>query len=208
MLTKTHYSELLTNSAPLENAAKELLAKLAALSLTPSTDLQRLKDEYKVLLFSKLMAADKGLKMRYEMHRTEAAKLELINSTVSLEGYEEVEELAALLIHYTDTFASQSYYFNMIGVTAETFLADYSGSVEKAAGVRVIDVTDTDIYRHFKTVADALNELHKSGALEPHQLNRDFYHRLAYFLPVNALTEAVEVNEEGIYHQIVNTIKA
>ncbi len=199
MLTKREYADILRTKEPVETAAKAILDKIAELNLTPTADINQLKEEYKTLLFSKLVAVDKGIKMQYEIHKTDKAKLDLINRTVSLDGYEEIAELEKLMKIY---FGSIPYYFKNKGITAEDFLTKYSGSIEATFSKLVIDVTDTELYKELKAVADTLNSLFERGVIDKYAFSNGFYYILQRFLPANGFTKTVEVDESTIFYYL------
>lgn len=58
-----------------------------------SVDMKLLATVYRTQLFQQLLAVDKGLKARYEMLRTDAAKLKLITDTIDLSGYDILDTL-------------------------------------------------------------------------------------------------------------------
>lgn len=204
MLNKKQYNDFLSKAAPVEAAAAAIVAKCNELGLTPTTDINQLREEYKTQLFAKLIAVDKGLKHRYEMHRTDRAKLDLINAHVSLDGYHEIEELQILIAAYNHIIPRE---FNDVvtgtRISAEDFLVKHKGSVAKALEGCVIDVTDTDLYRELQAVADALNSLYARGVIDKHAFNyNSFYKRIERLIPASHSEQRVNVSEEHVYYYL------
>jgi len=97
MLTKKQYEEVLRTKDTIENAAKAVVDKVIELGLSVTTDLKQLNTEYKAILFSKLLAIDKGLTMRYNLTRSNEAKLNMIDQTISLDSYDDMDLLEELI---------------------------------------------------------------------------------------------------------------
>ncbi|MBD2716181.1 hypothetical protein KBK19_14155 [Microvirga sp. STR05] len=56
-------------------------------------DISRLTLIYKTALFEKLLSVDKGLKMKFDLLRTDASKIKMISDEIDLDGYDIIDEL-------------------------------------------------------------------------------------------------------------------
>lgn len=68
-------------------------ALLTAEGLPLSIDVELLKTTLRTQLFQKLLSADKGLKMRWDMLKSQDARLKLIADTIDLAGYDIVDAI-------------------------------------------------------------------------------------------------------------------
>ncbi|MBC6605620.1 hypothetical protein H8B13_02185 [Hymenobacter sp. BT188] len=103
MITQKRYDELLPRYAEFAAAAAAYATLLDANALPLSLDTTTLHFAYKTQLFTKLVTANKGLKMQYDMLRTDEAKQALINQTIDLTGYEIITEIAHALQEMQET---------------------------------------------------------------------------------------------------------
>lgn len=201
-LTKTEYEDLIKTKGSYESKAQNLLVVFSKYNLTPSIDINQIKIEFKAQLFTKLLNLDKALKLQYEMHRVEAAKIALINNTISLDGYHEITEIEEAITAYLNAY--RSFLYEQY-IKPEDFLIKYAGSTENAFKGKVIDTTDTEIHKHLQAVVDILNSIpDQTGIIdEDYLVYGNFYNRLEKYLPFNRTTKKVEIDEEFL-HSFIN----
>jgi hypothetical protein len=94
MITKTENAATVAVHADFTRLVTEYKALLTAQGLPLSIDVELLKTTLKTQLFQKLLGADKGLKMRFDMLKSQDARLRLVSETVDLAGYDIVDTLA------------------------------------------------------------------------------------------------------------------
>lgn len=92
-ITQTENDNALITYSTFIKSCGEYKALLTANELPVSVDISLLKTTLKTILFDKLLSVDKGLKMRYEMTKSDTGKIGLINSTINLEGYDIIPDL-------------------------------------------------------------------------------------------------------------------
>lgn len=109
MITELQYKEMLPRYNAYKQAVTNHKELLATNGLTMSVDLATLLFEYKGNLFAKVVAVDKGLKMRYELLKTDNAIRGLVNSTIDLAGYDIVNELTNSLAKLNETLTAANH---------------------------------------------------------------------------------------------------
>jgi hypothetical protein len=93
MFTQKELVQAQNEARPFMTKCDEYRALIAEHELPLSLDINTLTAALKSQQFTKLLAVDAGLKMRYEMLRTEEAQQQLINDTINLNGYDIVPNL-------------------------------------------------------------------------------------------------------------------
>lgn len=81
-------------------------------------------------------------------------------------------------------------------------MVKYDGSVEKAFAGRIIDVTNTELYKEFKVLADLLNALYQRGVINKYAFDNNFYRTLYDFLPTDNFEKKIYINEENIFYYL------
>jgi hypothetical protein len=94
MFTQKEIALALSQARPFCTKCAEFRALLTEHELPLSVDLDKLKDAIRAQLFARLLAVDKGLKMRFEMLRTEEAQHKLVTETIDLAGYTIIDEMS------------------------------------------------------------------------------------------------------------------
>lgn len=84
-------------------------------------DISRLTLIYKTNLFNKLLSIDKGLKMKYDLLRTDASKIKMISDEIDLDGYDIIDELTEK-INELQTLYSRLTIGNRWGSTLERYI--------------------------------------------------------------------------------------
>ncbi|TGE24767.1 hypothetical protein E5K00_06050 [Hymenobacter aquaticus] len=97
MFTTKEITQAQNEARSFINQCEEFRALLVEHELPMSFDLEKLKGVLRAQLFAKLLAVDKGLKMRFEMLRTEEAQQKLVADTIDLSGYTIVDNLGRLI---------------------------------------------------------------------------------------------------------------
>lgn len=93
MFTKKELSKAQYEARSFIQKCEAFRALLTEHELPLSVNHNELKGVIRSQLFAKLLAVDAGLKMRFEMLRTEEAQQQLIATTIDLDGYEIVGQL-------------------------------------------------------------------------------------------------------------------
>ncbi len=94
MITQTENAATIAANADFIARVADYKALLTAEGLPVSIDVELLKTTLRTQLFQKLLSADKGLKMRWDMLKSQDARLKLIGDTIDLTGYEVVDTIA------------------------------------------------------------------------------------------------------------------
>lgn len=94
MITKTENAATIAANADFGRLVTDYKALLTAEGLPLSIDVALLTTAYKTLWFQKLLSADKGLKMRFDMLKSQEARLRLIADTIDLTGYDVIDDIA------------------------------------------------------------------------------------------------------------------
>ena len=103
-LTATERAEALAANVPFIVLCDEYKALCAVNDLPLSVDVPTLVTHIQSALFDKLLSIDKGLKARYEMLRSDTAKLKMIADNVDLTGYDIVDTLRAAVAALTSAY--------------------------------------------------------------------------------------------------------
>ncbi len=93
MISTTEKTVILSDNAPFLAQIKAYKDLLSANYFPVSIDVEYLKTVLRTQLFDRLCGVDKGLKMRFDMFKTNEAKLKLIAATIDLQGYDIVPEV-------------------------------------------------------------------------------------------------------------------
>lgn len=197
MITEKDFEEL-KNDQRLREVTANLVKLFQGLELTPSLDMAKIKEEYKVILFQKLMKVDKGAKMRYELHRTEKAKLKMINDFVSLEGYSELDEIQEAIGMYQN--AMHSSMLHRLPLTIEQIVADYGCDLVAAAEPFVVrfDLENDVNYQQLKQIENIVNGWVTAGVL-PDTRHRRPLDVVRDLIPVDFDQNKVVIDEVRAY---------
>lgn len=112
MLTQIENQAAREEAAHFITAADAYKAFLAAHNLPLSLDTAKLLDIYRGRLFEQLLAADTGLKARYDLARTKEGQRQIQNDTmagISLAGHELPEQLAAAIAELEQAYRRVPY---------------------------------------------------------------------------------------------------
>jgi hypothetical protein len=145
MISTIEKTQILTANAGFIAQVKVYKDLLSANYFPLSVDPEYLKTVLRTQLFDRLCGVDKGLKMRFDMLKTNEAKLKLIAATIDLEGYDIVPQLESAVkelelaynriyiggstsLHKVVTFAgfADAYELNLATVL-ETYTYDFTG---------------------------------------------------------------------------------
>ncbi|WP_147320793.1 hypothetical protein [Hymenobacter lapidiphilus] len=137
-----------------------------------SVDINDLLFQAKTTMFLKLVAVHSGLKMQYDMLKTDLSKQELINSTINLAGYSIVTDLTNALndLHTSLNACNISLRSDNVKMPTLSELVSYQLSVTEYLKSFVIDWSDTnnskvlDMVKQYATVVtDAVTMLKGLG---------------------------------------------
>jgi hypothetical protein len=112
MLTKSENQAALEAAKDFQTAATAYKTFLAAHNLPLSLDTHKLLDIYRGRLFEQLLAADAGLKARYDLARTKEGQRQIQVDTmagISLAGHELPEQLAAAIAELEQAYRRVPY---------------------------------------------------------------------------------------------------
>jgi len=207
MLTKESYAAVRTKGV--SASAKKLIKHLEDFGLTPTTDIKAIKKEYKVILFNRLLEVDPGLKLKHEMLRTAEAKQKLLEETINLDGYTELNEAEMLIMFYKREYGNAygvgpDLPLVAHGITEDLFLTQYGGDIEAALGDKVIDLTEDESYKKLKNVEAVINDLIKDGIVKG---NNQIYHDLSALIPMQWGGDQVQINDGFAYHKITTKVR-
>lgn len=177
-----------------------------------TVDMQVLATTLRTQLFQKLLAVDKGLKMRWDMLRTDEARIKLITDTIDLNGYDVVDEaqeaVKALETGYNRMYVGELGYMGK-QVPFRTFAQVYALDLQALLDSKTFDWTGKQhVLDYFQALGEMLREfrgigrvvsstsfsLYDAGAVLPR-----------YFQEVN---ETVVVNEGGVMRLVNDLEKA
>jgi hypothetical protein len=94
MITAKQNAAAIAGNPEFIRLVTEFKALVAAQGLPLSLDMSMLETAYKTQLFHKLLGVDKGLKMRFEMLKSDEARLKLVADTIDLTGYDVIDTIA------------------------------------------------------------------------------------------------------------------
>ncbi|MFB9863434.1 hypothetical protein [Rufibacter immobilis] len=202
MITRESYQKVLIN--PVSASANRLITFLKSKGLTPTVDVQAIKQELKNNLFERLLSVDAGLRMRHEMAKTDDAKRSLLETTVNLDGYTEIQEAANLIQKYEQDYGNAygtgaDLPLKAHAISAEAFISVYGGSVEAALGDKIIDLSEHKLYKKMQQAEALINDFIKEGLLKK---DNGWHHDLNYLMNFDFSTNKVKLNERAAYHKI------
>ena len=94
MITTQENAATIAANADFTRLVTDYKALLTAEGLPLGIDVELLKTTVRTQLFQKLLSVDKGLKMRWDMLKSQDARLKLIADTIDLTGYDIVDSIA------------------------------------------------------------------------------------------------------------------
>lgn len=94
MITQTEKTATVAANADFTRLVTEYKALLTAQELPFSIDVDMLRTTVRTQLFQKLLGVDKGLKMRFDMLKSQEARIKLVTDTIDLTGYDAVDAIA------------------------------------------------------------------------------------------------------------------
>ncbi|MFD2720602.1 hypothetical protein ACFST9_17915 [Hymenobacter monticola] len=95
MITQAENAATIAANAHFTTLAADYKALLAANDFPLTIDVELIKTTLRTQLFQKLLGADKGLKMRFDMLKSNEARLKLIGDTIDLTGYDIIDDIAS-----------------------------------------------------------------------------------------------------------------
>lgn len=208
MITAKRYEQLLPRYAAFTAAAAAYKTLLEANDLPFALDTDTLYFAYKTQLFTKLVAVDKGLKMRYDMLKAAEAKQALIAATIDLTGYDITTEITTALqeLHETLTAANSAigYGDSLEKPTLPTLFTAHRLDVAEYLKAHVIDWTADrstvlDMVNQYAELLTSLGNMLRGTGIQC-DTTTDAHHHLADLVALNAGTATV--NELGVYQMI------
>lgn len=168
MMTAKNIAQAKADFRPFINLTTAFKALLTEHELPLSLNIDELTAVLRAQLFAKLLAVDAGLKMRFEMLRTEEAQQQLILSTIDLNGYEIVDTLKQMIAQLQQAFSRLSFdqgphvgqYLLRNGKTLHWLLTTYEFDIEQWLESERIDWTGKEhVLAYFTTLASQLQKL-------------------------------------------------
>jgi hypothetical protein len=161
-LTQTEYEFELLQHAELIQRCDQYRALCIANQLPQTLDISLLAVSLQAQIFDKLLAVDKGLKARYDVLRSDTARLQLIATTVNLDGYDVVDELTemgnTIRTLYDEIFLGTAKLNTSVSI--ENFDAVRGLDLAKLLQSYVIDWTGKeDVLTYFKSVPALLAQI-------------------------------------------------
>jgi hypothetical protein len=208
MITQLRYDELLPRYTEFTAAVAAYGALLTAHELPFSIDANGLLFAYKTQLFTKLVAVNKGLKMQYDMLKSDEVKQALINNTIDLSGYEVVNDIATGLQELHDTLTVANHALRGADKIEKPTLADLVGfelSIAAYLKAHVIEWTaDRAAVLHqvteYANMVTSLESMLRGYGTKADAVG-EFHRRLADLV---SLTNGVAtVNELAVFNMIV-----
>ena len=146
MISLTEKQTLLAGSSKLQDAITTFKALVAANGLPITSDFNTLTTALKGQLFQKLLAVDKGLKMRFDLLKTDDAKIKLLNETVNLDGYTEVVEMQEELIKIERLYNQLAVGFLQIhkAIPFKVFVERWEMNVDNVLSAMLFDFSDKE----------------------------------------------------------------
>ncbi|GAB3572928.1 hypothetical protein [Hymenobacter daeguensis] len=123
---------------------------------------EALTTAYKAMLFTPLMAADKGLKARWDLTKTQAGQIALINATIDTDGHDEHDQLQASLngLRTKYGYVLNNTYSVLNKATFEQFAEVYQLDLPRVINENTIDLSDKqDIITLFTDLAGTFGKL-------------------------------------------------
>lgn len=193
----------------LEQAAKKLASHLQQYGLTPSTDIKGIRKEYKKLLFGRLLEVDPGLKARHDMLRTEEARQKLLEETISLDGYTELQEAERLIRFYTSEYNnafgdSSDRPLEALFITADAFMTQHGCCLKHALAEHVIDLTDNETYQKLQQARDIINSLVAEKIIRG---DNQWMGDLGRLLKMDFDQHVVSIDDNMAFHKLGHTRK-
>ncbi|TYZ10589.1 hypothetical protein FY528_09000 [Hymenobacter lutimineralis] len=176
MMTSKNISQAKISFRSFINSCLAYKALLIEHELPLSIDMEELTGALRAQLFAKLLAVDAGLKMRFDMLRTEDAQQQLINNTIDLAGYSIVPQLKQFIAQLNKEFDLLGWYegphwmsMKMRNSTLGWLLHGYDLDIEQWLETERIDWTGrVAVLAYFTDMAIRLTQLRKL-----HQVTRN-----------------------------------
>lgn len=198
-LTQLEYDNAIRQHADFIKQCDEYKSILASNGLPISVNIPLLKTTLKTILFDRLLSVDKGLRMRYDMVRSDSGKLALINSTIDLDGYDIIPELEtrikALLRSYNQIYLQ----FSLSQcLPFDTFATHHNLDLQKILFSYIIDWSKTEpILELFADLIPVLTKLRSlfQNTYSTHYTLELTLHRLSNFYSETNHEQPINVSE-------------
>lgn len=199
MISSTENKQYRHRAAPFMVAVDTYKALLAAHNLTFSVDAAAVLTQYRTQLFAPLLAADKGLKMRWELLKTDAARVALVNATIDLTGYELADAVAAQLAALRETYRRQAHNWGVSMYSWEGFALQYQLDVPAVLDSMTVDLSDKQdivafLARYRTLLEEARTVFVAAGYLDTSSTARD-----AALVVMGSYDDAGQVKETAVW---------
>lgn len=208
MITQKTKEEAMIKNASFIKQVEDYKQLLADNKLPLLVDINEIRVGIKAQLFQKLIAVDKGLKMRLDMLMSEEAKLALINSSIDLTGYPIIDTFKAALVSieaaYNKVFVSD-YDLGLVhrNIPLAKFANLYSLNLEDILNKYLIDWKGKEDtlakFESTKKVFAELMDIYKKTTVSPDFNIQDMFEDLKRIFEQNEVG-SIEVNEKAIYY--------
>ena len=214
MITQEQNRIAKANSAEFMQLCADYKALLASMNLPYSIDIEAHKKVIRLRIADELMKADAGLKMRWDILRTEAGRQKLRQetaATVDLAGYEDVEQLQ-------QTLNELKFAYNSVGMLPD----QYRLSFDQLAGHYQLDLASVidsrtmtwdggkeKVLAYFKDLAQQIHQaqkLMKSLGRQTYPLDTMF-NSLTSFYKFSISGGVLEPDEEKIYTYVLRELQ-
>lgn len=214
MISKAENTATIAANAALIQKVVDYKALLTAQELPFSIDMAVLTTTIRTQLFQKLLSVDKGLKMRWDMLKTDEARLKLITDTIDLNGYEIVEQLDSAVKGLESAYnriympsLGMLYKFMPFAQLAETYELDLQAMLDK----RTYDWTGREhALAYFNELAPKLTELRdifRAGVSTSFTLH-DTVSVLSRYYTQDSVEGTVEASEGAVMRLVNDLAKA
>lgn len=162
MITQTQKQVAVTTSAKIIQSISDFKALVAKNGLPISDNMQTLETALRSQLFQKLLAVDKGLKLRWDMLKTDDSRIKLITDTINLDGYNEVKELHEALetikTQYKQIWTGENWLH--CAIPFALFVDKWEMNLDKVLSSLVFDWTGKeDVLEYVQNLAPTLTKL-------------------------------------------------
>jgi len=213
MITQLEKDTILTQYAGFIQQTIDFKALVATNGLPVTSHLPTLETAFKSQIFQKLLAVDKGLKMRFELLKTDEARVKLIDAHVDIDGYEDVATMRNVLLVLEQQYNRISLgvmhgrLFNL--VPFDVFTDHYKMDLEALVSGFVFDWTGKeDVLEYVQGLAPALEQL-RTVFRAVHSTSvtlADTLRTVAMYFTDESNTGPIEVKESAVMTNLVRLL--
>lgn len=203
MITQKIKDKTLADNSELVTQIADYKALATAHGLPITSDVATLETALRGQLFQKLLTADKGLQTRFNMLKTDDARIKMINDTVNIDGYEQVGEMQAALAVIEKGFNRVWYGINHLRNTVKfsQFVDNWEMDLDKVLSSMVFDWSENRVVlNYFKSLEPTLTTLREVFRASMHNDYRlhETLTLLSHFYTAASETGDIEADEATV----------